>query len=81
MNWLKTLWCSWTHGGGHQTLHIPPASKPWVGLTEEEAAATAYKSFDEYWTEDCKGREKEAWAAAGRAIEAKLREKNTGEQP
>ena len=54
----------------------PPASKPWVGLTDEEAAATAYKGFDEYWTEDCKGSETEAWAAAGRAIEAKLREKN-----
>ena len=19
MNWLKELWCSWTHGGGHIT--------------------------------------------------------------
>ena len=52
--------------------------RTWVGLTDEEAAATAYKGFDEYWTEDCKGSEIEAWAAAGRAIEAKLKEKNSG---
>lgn len=51
-------------------------AREWVGLTDEEAAAIAYKGFDEYWTEDCKGSETEAWAAAGRAIEAKLREKN-----
>jgi len=54
----------------------PAARRQWTGLTDEEAAATAYKGFDEYWTEDCKGSEAEAWAAAGRAIEAKLKEKN-----
>ena len=58
----------------------PPQRKPWVSLTDEDAAAIAYKGFDDYWTEDCKGRDVEAWTASGRAIEAKLRELNEAPQ-
>lgn len=45
-------------------------------LTDEEAAAAAYKGFDDYWKEDCKGIEAEAWLASARSVIAADRKKN-----
>ena len=47
----------------------PPASKPWVGLTDEEFASMWMRS-------EIYGTNREKAIALGRAIEAKLREKN-----
>ena len=47
----------------------PPASKPWVGLTDEEFAAMWMQS-------NIYGTNREKAIALGRAIEAKLKEKN-----
>ena len=46
----------------------PPASKPWVGLTDEERDAILNREFKQWWSRH---------DAVCRAIEAKLREKNT----
>jgi hypothetical protein len=45
----------------------PPASKPWVGLTDEERSAIFDREFKQWWSRH---------DAVCRAIEAKLREKN-----
>jgi len=37
-------------------------------LTDEQLAATAYKGYDDYWTEDSAGKESEAWAASAKAV-------------
>lgn len=37
-------------------------------LSDEQLAAIAYKGFDDYWTEDCAGKESEAWAASAKAV-------------
>lgn len=44
----------------------PPASKPWVGLTDEQIQAFAFEAVKDNWD----------WLKFARAIEAKLREKN-----
>ena len=55
--------------GTHNLYTSPPASKPWVGLTEEEIDAVDEANWDE---------DHKAWGIRefARAIEAKLREKN-----
>jgi len=37
-----------------------------VALSDEQLAAIAYKGYDDYWTEDCAG--KESWAACAKAV-------------
>ena len=46
----------------------PGAAPTGEALTDEELARIAYKGFDDYWTEDCRGDEAEAWAACAKAV-------------
>ena len=46
---------------------IAQATQP-ADVTDEQIAKTAYKGFDNYWTEDCKGIESEAWLASAKAV-------------
>jgi len=41
-------------------------------LTDEQLADIAYKGFDDYWTEDCPGKDSEAWTASAKAVIAAL---------
>jgi hypothetical protein len=45
--------------------HQPPAAQ---GLTDEQLGRIAYEGYDSYWTEDCAGKESDAWAASARAV-------------
>lgn len=50
-----------------------PSTPRATELTNEQLAKIAYDGFDNYWTEDCKGLDREAWAASARAVIAALR--------
>lgn len=39
-----------------------------VTLTDAELGAVAYKGFDDYWTEDSPGKERDAWTASAKAV-------------
>jgi hypothetical protein len=52
----------------------PAATKP----SDEELGRIAYKGYDDYWTEDCKGRDLEAWAASAKAVIAALAPQSPG---
>jgi hypothetical protein len=51
----------------------PPQPQP-QPLTDAELARIAYKGYDDYWTDDSKGIESEAWAASARAVLAAQQE-------
>jgi hypothetical protein len=36
--------------------------------TDEQLSKAAYKGYDDYWTEDCAGKESEAWLACAKAV-------------
>ena len=52
---------------GTKLYKSPPASKPWVGLTDEERDAILNREFKQWWSRH---------DAVCRAIEAKLKDKN-----
>ena len=71
--WLNHL--GWQRIPDGATLYTsPPASKPWVGLTDEEIDTAFGVAFYKYMTDE----EDDQEIATYRAIEAKLREKNGG---
>ena len=39
-----------------------------AGMTDAQLANAAYAGYDNYWTEDCKGIDAEAWAASAKAV-------------
>ncbi|GER16733.1 NADAR family protein [Variovorax boronicumulans] len=46
---------------------MTPVASP-SAVTDEQLAKAAYKGYDDYWTEDSKGIQSEAWAASAKAV-------------
>ena len=67
---------SWVETFLHKTplYKFPPARKPWVGLTDDECLTEAARHLGEMHVENCGLGDIKDFA---RAIEAKLKEKNT----
>lgn len=47
---------------------IAARATPKAALTDAELGTAAYKGYDDYWAEDSKGIEAEAWAASAKAV-------------
>lgn len=51
---------------------LTPSAPVAVGLTDEQLGRIAYKGFDDFWSEDCSGKDEDAWIASAKAVRAAL---------